>query len=202
MIGNGGHAKSVYNSIIATNLWDVVGFISEKVDPNFEYGKHKIIGTDDDLQKLYDSGINNAFICIGFLGKSSVREKIYDKLKKIGYELSVIIDPSAVIAPDVKIGEGTYIGKLSIVNSASEIGKMAIINTGAIVEHDNHIGDFTHVAVGAILCGEVKIGKNCLVGAGATIIQGVKVGDKSIIGAGSTILSDVPSDKTVYGVYK
>ena len=87
----GGHAKSVVDSIVSQGEYEIVGFVAEKYDDNFEYRGYKIIGTDQDLESLYDSGIKYAFVCIGYMGKGNVRQKLYDTLKQIGYSFIVLL---------------------------------------------------------------------------------------------------------------
>lgn len=200
LIGCGGHAKSVIDSIEAQGVYEIVGFVAETLDDNFEYRGYKIVGTDADLVALYDRGIRNAFVCIGYMGKGSVRQELYNTLKNIGYVLPVIIDPSAILAKDVSVGEGTFVGKRVVVNSNADVGKMIILNTGAVVEHDCVIEDYTHVAVNSTICGNVRIGEGCLIGAGATVIQGLVIGSQVTIGAGSVINRDCPDGCSVVGV--
>ena len=200
LIGCGGHAKSVVDSIEAQGVYEIAGFIAEKADNDYEYRGYKIIGTDEDLVSIYDGGIKNACICIGYMGKGSVRQKLYNTLKDIGYVLPVIVDPSAILAKDAVIGEGTFVGKRAVINSGAAVGNIAIINTGAIIEHDCVIGDYTHVAVNATVCGNVEIGSSCLVGAGATVIQEIKIGNYAIIGAGSVASKNVEEEHIAVGV--
>lgn len=200
LVGCGGHAKSIIDSIESQGEFEIAGFIAENFDNDFQYRGYKIIGTDEDLESLYGKGIKNAFICIGYMGKGNVRHKIYEQLKKIGYVLPVIIDDTAIVATDVSIGEGTFVGKRAVINSNASIGKMAIINTGAIVEHDSNIDDYTHVAVNATICGGAQIGKKCLVGAGATIIQEIVIKDNAVIGAGSTVVKNVAENNLAVGM--
>ena len=88
LIGNGGHAKSIVDSIESANLYEIVGFIAADTDDTFEYRGYGIIGTDDDLQKIYESGIRSAFICIGYMGNGSVREQLYEKVVEMGFSYS------------------------------------------------------------------------------------------------------------------
>lgn len=199
LLGCGGHAKSVTDSIEQNGRFHIVGFVDKDMDSNFAYRNHKVIGNDDDLQKIYNSGIHYAFISIAYLGRSDVRNRLYEKLKRIGYILPIIIDDSAVVAIDAQIEEGVFIGKNAIINSNAFIGKMAIINTAAIVEHDCQIGRFCHVAVSAVICGASNIGSNTLIGANATIIQSVNIGKDCIIGAGSVVRRDVEDNMLIKG---
>lgn len=188
VLGNGGHAKSVVDAIEGQGKYSIAGYVVNDVTVNDDY---PILGNDHDLQKIFDEGIRYAVLGIGYLGKGSLRQRLYQDLKKIGYSLPMICDPTSVISKKAIIDEGTFVGKGAIVNSGARIGKMCILNTGSIVEHDCEIGDFTHIAVGTVLCGDVKIGNNAFVGANATVIQGRRVGDRVIVGAGEMIKTDV-----------
>lgn len=199
LLGSGGHAGSVMDSIIQLKQYEIAGFIEREPAEETTDAGLPIIGTDNDLKAIYDAGIRNAFVTIGYLGKGNVRERIYNRLKQIGYRLPSIIDPSAILADKVLIEEGTFVGKRAVINANSHIGKMSIVNTGAIVEHDNEIGDFSHIAVGSVLCGNVKIGEKTLIGANATVIQGIKVGSNVIVGAGTTVRHEIESGQTYYG---
>ena len=196
LIGGGGHARSVADSIEAGGKFHIVGYtdyINDACDLPY-------LGTDDELKRIYDKGVHKAAICVGYLGKSLVRDKLYNVTKDIGFELPRIVDPSAIISPKSYIGEGTFIGKGVCINAGAQVGKCSIINTCAVIEHNNIVGNFTHIATGSILCGDVQIGNHVIVGANSTIIQGIIVGSNTIIGAGSTVLHNVSDNTTVYGV--
>lgn len=163
--------------------YSIVGY----TDMEDHHSKYTYLGTDDELQAIFDSGVRNAAVGVGYLGKGSLRNKLFDLLKSIGYELPVIKDPSSIISDSAIIGEGTFIGKAAIVNAEASIGKMAIINTKALIEHECKVGEFTHIAVGAVLCGQVVVGDSVLVGANATVIQCRTIESNSIVPAGVTV---------------
>lgn len=191
ILGTGGHAKSLVDAIEREQKYEIAGYVvNERSDIEADM-LYPILGNDGDLPELFLQGIYNAAIGIGFLGRSNLRSVLYSRLKEIGYNLPVVCDPSAIIASDVLVGEGTFIGKGSILNTASRVGKMCIINTGAIVEHDCQIDDFSHISVGTVLCGGVSIGTEVFVGANATVIQGRKVANGCIVGAGEVIKKNV-----------
>ncbi len=200
LLGSGGHAKSVVDAIEASGLYKIAGFVSPAEETAFGYHGYRNIGGDEKLQELFDSGIHDAFVGVGYVGQDKVRNRLYGQLKEIGYNLPVIIDPTAVLARDVCAGEGTFIGKMAVVNANASIGKMTIINTASIIEHDCVIENFCHISVGSILCGGVSIGEGSFVGAGTTVIQGVKIGEGCMIGAGSLVLREVSSQKKIFGI--
>lgn len=188
ILGYGGHGKSVADSIISQGKYKIVGYtdIEDKQQDNITY-----LGSDNKLEEIFARGVSNAVLGIGFMGKSLIRNKLYEKAKHIGFHFPSIIDPAASIAINAVIKEGAFVGKRAVVNAGAIVGKMCIINTGAIIEHECVVGDFTHVAVGAVMCGQAEIGENAFIGANATVLQGVKICSGSMIGASSIVRKDV-----------
>lgn len=183
LVGYGGHAKSVADCIERENKYHIIGY----TELNPQKSLYEYLGTDDVLPSLYEMGVCNAFICVGYLGKGAVREELYYQLKRIGFHLPVISDPSAIISQSVRIGEGTFVGKGVIINAEAKVGKMCIINTKALVEHECVVEDYSHIAVGVALCGQVCVGRAAFVGANATVIQQRHISARSIIPAGVTV---------------
>lgn len=197
LIGAGGHCKSVLDSLLELKTYEVVGITD--IRDNFEIMGVNIIGSDDILEKLFKSGVSNAFISLGSIGETSIRRKIYCNLKRIGFTLPKIVDKTAIISKYATLEEGVFIGKGAIINAYSYIGSNSIINSGSIVEHDCRIGEFVHIAPGATMSGGVIIGDDSHIGTGASIIQGVSIGKNSIIGAGSVIVKNIEDNCKVYG---
>lgn len=196
ILGFGGHAKSVADSIIRSGVFHIVGYTdTHDCKSQFNY-----LGTDDELVNLYKQGVHKAVLGVGFMGESKIRDKLVCLAKGIGFEFPVIIDSSATVAESAMIGEGTFVGKKTVINAESKIGDFCIINIGAIIEHENIVDDYSHVAVGAILCGNVAVGYHSLIGAGTTVIQGRTIGDNCIIGVNSTIISNVEDNMKCYGI--
>lgn len=199
LLGIGGHAKSVVDSIEAGNQYSILGFLDVKEKQNETYRGYGVIGCDDDLETLFKQGIRHAFITIGLMGDCTLHQKLLNKLLRIGYTVPNIIDPSAILAKDVTLGIGNYIGKLAILNSHTTIGDVCIVNTRAIVEHDTTVHSYSHIAIGAILCGNVTIGQQTFIGAGSTIVQGISIGSHCLIGAASLIYKNTGDHVKIYG---
>ncbi len=183
IVGFGGHGKSVADCIERTKEYKIVGYTDIKpVSSEYNY-----LGTDDVLQYYFEKGIRYVAIGIGYMGKERIRERLYEKLKAIGYTLPVIKDPTSIISNSAFIGEGTFIGKGAIINANSSVGKMVIINTRAVVEHECIVDDYSHISVATVLCGNVNVGKYAFVGANSVVIQGRTISENTIVPAGTTI---------------
>ena len=202
LIGGGGHCKVILDILKYNNTYEIVGIYD---DDTTKLGK-RILGIEikysgyKDLIRLFKNGITDAFVAIGSVGDPDIRINFFKKLKKIGFNLPIIKSSRAVIAEDVKIGEGTVVMHGAIINPGTKIGKNVIINTGSIIDHDCTIHDHVHIAPGVTLSGGVKVGYATHVGTGASIIQNIHIGERTIIGAGSVVTKDIPNNVIAKGV--
>lgn len=199
LLGGGGHCKSVIDTINKLGKYNIVGILDIKDKIGTKIYNIEIIGTDDELINHYNNGVKNAFISLGSIGDTRVRRKLNDNIKDVGMTLPSIIDPTAIIAENIKIGEGSFVGKGVILNCDSDIGANCIINSGVIVEHDCIIDDYAHIAPGATLSGGVNIGSDSHIGTNSAIIQNIVIGKNTIIGAGSVVVQDISNNKKAYG---
>lgn len=197
LVGGGGHCRSVLDCIHRLNRYDTFGIVERAGGEGLP--SVPMVGTDADLSALYDGGWREAVVTLGSIGNSERRRALYDLLKKTGFTLPVIADPSAVISADARIEEGTFIGKLAVVNAGTHVGRCAIINTGAIIEHECKIGDFAHISPGAVLCGGVRVEENAHIGAGTVVRQGIRIGGSALIGMGSTVVGDMAEHMEAFG---
>lgn len=199
LIGGGGHCKSVLDALISSSNYTDIAIVDTIENIDREILNRKIIGTDDDLNKLLEEGFKNAFITVGSIGDTRLKRRLYDMVNKIGFNIPSIIDSSAIVSRNAIIGRGVFIGKNAVVNAGTKIGEGAIINTGTIIEHDCVVNEFAHIAPGAVLCGDVVIEENVHIGARAVIKQQIRIGYNSIIGMGSVVLNDIPPNSKAYG---
>ena len=196
LIGGGGHCRSVLSSVFSLNKYEEIGIV--------DYADASILGVpvvgrDEDLPDLKKAGWTDAFITVGSIGDTSLRQRLYQMVVNNGLIVPAIIDATAIIARDVKIATGCFIGKGVILNSGSCIGKCAIINTGAIIEHDCLIGDFVHISPGTVLCGQVSVGNQSHIGAGSVVRQQIEIGKDVLVGAGSVVVSNIPDCVKAFG---
>ena len=196
LIGGGGHCRSVLDCILSMNEYDRIGVIDKS---KRDLHGAEVVGTDDDLPSLYNEGWTDAFITIGSVGDTSIRRRLFQLAEDIGFHIPVIIDPTAVVAHDVILEKGCFVGKRAVINSGSRIGQSAIINTGTLIEHDCEIGEFSHISPGAVLCGQVSVGMDTHIGAGSVVRQQIKIGNNVLVGIGSVVTKNIDDRKTAFG---
>lgn len=200
LIGGGGHCASVIDSVMALGAWNLVGVVDSVLQVGTSVLGVPVVGDDEALAKLRDSGVCHAAITVGSTGDCGTRVRLAALAQKAGFLLPCIVDGTATVSRFADISDGAWIGKHAIVNARSRVGFCSIVNTGSVVEHDATVGEFAHVSVGAVLCGGSSVGAGGHVGPGAIVVQGVRVGEHAVVGAGGVVLTDVPNHTRVAGI--
>ncbi len=183
IISSGGHARSCVDVIETEKKYQIIGYIDKNNKKTKDY---PIIGKDKDLIKLKKK-FSNVFIGIGQIKNNLTRKRLFNKCKKIGYNLPVIKSPNSYISKKSEIGEGTIIMHGAFIGPNVKIGKNCIINNHSHIEHDCIIGDNTHISTRVIINGAVKVGNDSFVGSGTIIKENIVIKRKSIITFGSLI---------------
>lgn len=137
---------------------------------------------------------------LGTVDRTVARRAIYERFAARGYRFATVVDPLALLAGPVEIGEGAQVLAGAVVQPGTRLGVNCIVNTRASIDHDCVIGAHAHIAPGATLSGGVRVGEGAHVGTGAAIIQGIVIGAGVVVGAGAAVIADVPNGTTVAGV--
>lgn len=192
LIGAGGHAKSVADSIDKLE-YELCGFI----DSN-KKGIHlglPIFGT-----KLEDVPNYEEYSYFVSIGDVRYRKLWFDEIRKRGLRIINIVDSSAVISASAQIGIGNFIGKMVVINADAVIGDNNIINTKALIEHECKVGNHNHLSTNSVINGNVIVENGVFIGSSSVCNGQLKISSNAIIGSGSVIIKDVPEKVTVVGV--
>ena len=185
LIGGGGHCRSVIDVVEQSGEFQIAGIIDKQELIGQEVLGYQVIGCDDDLESLYEK-YQYAIITVGHVRSNSIRIKLFDQLKKIGYALPTIISPRAYLSRHAQVEEATIVMHGAIINANAKIGKNSIINSNALVEHDAIIEDHCHISTGAIVNGAVYVKANTFFGSQATSKEAITV--EGFIKAGSVVI--------------
>jgi sugar O-acyltransferase (sialic acid O-acetyltransferase NeuD family) len=148
---------------------------------------------------LQDRGFLREHLFIVGVGDNALRQSLSETIVAAGGQLTTVVHPSAVIATNVGIGEGSVVVAGAVINVGSRLGRDVIVNTGATLDHDNYIEDGVHISPGCHLAGAVTCRRQAFVGTGASIIPDLTIGARAVVAAGATVISDVEPDTLVAG---
>lgn len=193
LIGAGGHATVIESISNKGGNVKLDGVFCDNKEDNLTHLEW--IGSFDEIYNNIDG--NEFMIAFGDINE---RIKLIEKLNNynIKWMLSMI-DKTAIVAPGVKIGEGTVVMPGAIINAGAKIGKHVIVNSGAIIEHGCVINDYCHISPSATICGNTVVGKGSWLGANSTVINALTIGEGVIVGAGTVVLKNIDDNLTIVG---
>lgn len=139
IIGAGGHGKVVKETAESTGVFNKIDFLDDNSDI--------AIGMCKDYTKFTDE-YKYAFVAIG---NPEIRQKWLDKLIDAGYEIPIIIHPTAYVSPSASVDIGSFIGINAVINTGAVIKKGCIIGIGSLVDHDSYMGEYSYINAGAIV---------------------------------------------------
>lgn len=134
------------------------------------------------------------------IGSNHARKKVFETLKGAGLEVVTLIHPTAIIADDARIGEGSIVMPFVAVNAEAAVAEGAILNTHTVVEHECRIAPFVHLSPRVALGGAVTVGEQTHLGIGSSVIQCLSLGAHCVIGAGAAVVRDLPDRVLAVGV--
>ena len=181
LIGAGGHAHSCIDVIEQQSKYQIAGLVGMPHEMHDNHLGYRVIATDDDLPQLVKE-YAYALVSLGQILSPDSRIRLYQQALKLGFQLPVIIAPTAYVSRHATLGSGTIVMHGSIVNAGVRVGDNCIINNRSLLEHDSMVGDHCHISTGAILNGGVTIGVGSFIGSGTVIKEGINIGQACVIG--------------------
>lgn len=133
------------------------------------------------------------------VGDSKQREKIVKSLPKEA-KYFTFIHPTAIVALDTTIGEGSFIGAYSIITTNITIGRHSILNRINQIGHDCIIDDYLSMMPGSIISGNCKLGNCVYIGTNASIKEKITICDNVIIGLNAGVVKNIYNQGTYVGV--
>ena len=127
------------------------------------------------------------------VGNNEARKKITARADALGWTPFSIIDPTAVVAPDVALGCGIFLGVHVAISCGARIGSHVITNHNAVIGHNARVDDYVHICPGAKISGFCRVEEGAFLATNATVIPGCAVGAWASVGAGASVLRDLPS---------
>lgn len=198
IIGTGGHAKVILDILQKSKREQLFEFFTASmthIEPIFD--NFTVYPDRQDLLLQRSFFIKEWHVAIG---NPFIRGQKIDFLQEHHLNVISAIHHRAILAEDVKIGEGTSIMAGAVVNPSVNLGRGCIVNTTASLDHDCQVGDYVNIGPGSKLAGGVQIGSLTELGTGAIVIPNKRIGRKCVIAAGAVVVNNVPDGSLAMGV--
>lgn len=186
LIGAGGHAHACIDVIEQQGRYHIAGLVGLPEQRHAQHFGYAVIASDSELPELAKT-YPYALITVGQIQTADNRIRLYQQATQLGFQLPVIIAPTAHVSRHAIIGAGTIVMHGAIVNAGARVGNNCIINTRALIEHDATVEDHCHISTGVILNGDVTVGTGSFIGSGSVIKEGVSMGKGCLVGMGLTV---------------
>lgn len=170
LVGAGGFGRVV--SELARQSFDCA-FVDDGVEVGTIICDIPVIGQTADLHNLFAEYKNLVIV----IGNNSVRERIYNMAKRIGYNFPNLISSSAYISLYAKLGWGCVILNNAVIQNGSCVGNGVLLNPGVEVHHDCSIGDYDLIYTNSVVRTNANVGKCVRIGSNVTICNNAVVPD-------------------------
>ena len=179
---------------------DIEAFCVDKeyCKENVFHGK-ELLPLEDAVKKYPPSEYDMLSTVLASGNGLRAKMSVFNKLKKLGYNLANYISPLADIGQNVKMGENNIIRSFCVVGSEAKIGNANILWHNVILGYNINVGDGNFFAGGSKTAGFVSVGNSCWIGINSTIIQCINIADETLVGAGTVVIRNTNPCTTYVG---
>lgn len=151
ILGAGQYGHVVRETAVEMNCFSQIEFLDDN--------NPKAIGKLADYESLVDQ-FPCAFVA---MGNPALRLKWLEILEKAGYELPVLVHPSAYVSPSVSLAKGTIVEPMAVVHTETVVEQGGLLCAGCVINHNSRIMP------------GCQIDCNAVVASGAVVPEGTKV---------------------------
>lgn len=183
IVGNKIMARLLKKYIDMTSYGEVCAYVVDKEFINeLELDGINVISFEAFNEKFSNEEIK-LIMGIAYSAMGNNRKKIFEKCKQMGYKFENYIHPTAIVPPDLEIGEGNNILEGVIIEAGVSIGNANLFFGGSMVGHDSNIGDYNTFAGKSMIAGFVTVENNCFLGVSSAVKNNITLHNYVLIGA-------------------
>ena len=159
ILGAGGYGRTIADLAAQLNCYEKIAFLDDGRTGENILGKcGEFMTFADGCTEMYPA-----------FGSNAIRMHWLRSLQDAGITVPSLIHPRAYVSPTAKLGAGTMVLPMAVVNTGVTVKEGCIINIGALIDHDSVIEAGCHLAPGAIVKAENRIGEDSKIESGIVI---------------------------------
>lgn len=129
-------------------------------------------------------------MAMGYYDLNRSRERMFTRLKSLGYRIETYIHPEARVYTEIPLGEGCVVLPGAVIDPHVNVGVNTVVWSNATLAHHSSVGDHCWVATGCVVSGQASISNNTFLGVNSTVVNEVTVREFNIVGASGLITKD------------
>jgi len=155
-----------------------------------------VLGSSQDIERLFGENLFDA--CIVSVSTSrDFRERMADLAAKMSIPMANVIDSTARVQANAKLGAGNVILAFCQIGSCAALGDGNFLSAYVDIEHHCTIGNYCAFGPGVMMSSLVNIGDKVKFGTGIFIEPKVRIGRESVISSGAIITNHIPERSAV-----
>ena len=133
------------------------------------------------------------------MGNPHWRKYYADLIENKGGHFYTYISPDANVLDTALIGDGSFIGRWTVVSDNVTVGKHVIMHAFAVIGHDVVVKDYGTLLNAAFMGGYSELGECSEMNPKSMIIPHKKIGNNVVVGAASVVMRNVKDGESVFG---
>jgi sugar O-acyltransferase (sialic acid O-acetyltransferase NeuD family) len=120
-------------------------------------------------------------------GMNKERERIYNEIKRKGYDLISYISSKATVFDNFIVGDNCFILEDNTIQPFVTIGSDTVLWSGNHVGHHSKIGDHVFISSHVVISGNCLIEPNCFIGVNSALKENTILGEATFVAMSTSI---------------
>lgn len=143
-----------------------------------------------EVSGVFSPDIHDVVMAMGYDDLNRTREKMFLRLKALGYRVETYIHPDARVFTDKTLGEGSVVLPGAVIEPHARVGANSMVWSNVTLAHHSNVDDHCWVASGSVVSGQARVLRNTFLGVNCTVVNAITVEEFNVIGAGAMISRD------------
>lgn len=197
--GIGETAEIIADYFIHDSHYEVIAFTVDKEFRTSDSLNNLPIVDFEEVIEVYPPSEYEMFAAASFGKLNTLRQKMYEKGKKLGYKFASYISSNAFKWHNAIIGENSFVFEENVIQFKVKIGNNVILWSGNHIGHQTEIEDHCFISSHVVISGFCKIGRNSFLGVNSSFNDEIQFGKYGVTGNGTVIVKDTEEGSIYVG---
>lgn len=197
IVGTGETADIAFEYFLFDSCYEPVAFaVNQEFISDSSYLDKPLIALEK-LQDTYPATDYKVFVAMSSGRLNRNREKVYQEVKRLGYECVSYISSKAFVWRTAKIGENCFVFENNVIQHGVEIGNNVVLWSGNHIGHQTKIRDNVFISSHCVISGYCEIGENSFLGVNCTFADNIRIGRDCFVGMAAVVGKELPDNTLI-----